>query len=125
MIMCTLISIKVNKKGMINLDSSGWILVFIILGVIGVIVYFWNTNKGDEYTPPAPPVPSPKPPEPTPAPKPPEPNPVPKPPVPEKLKYVTIYEYTSVQTVRKCSYCDGENKSGTRVCCICGKEIDT
>ena len=94
-----------------------------ILGVLGVIVYFWNTNKGDEpYTPPTP---SPKPPEPTPAPKPPEPNPAPKPPVREKLKYVTIYEYTSVQTVRKCSYCDGENKCGTKVCCICGKEIDT
>ena len=43
----------------------------------------------------------------------------------EEQKYVSIYEYTSVQSVKKCAHCDGENKYGAKVCCICGNDIDS
>lgn len=94
------------------MDSAGWILIILIIGVVTMLIYLNNR------------------PEPTPAPKPPEPPPSPKPPTPtpekkEEKKYVTIYEYTSVQNIKKCAYCDGENTYGTKVCRICGNDIDS
>ena len=102
------------------MDSAGWI-IFFVLGLFIFIIYFAqkDSSSGSGSASPTPPAPVSKPPEPTP--KPPEPTPPKK----EEQKYVSIYEYTSVQTVIRCAYCDGENKHGTKVCCICGNDIDS
>lgn len=94
------------------MDSAGWILIILIIGVVTMLIYLNNRSE---------PTPAPKPPEPPPSPKPPTPPPAKK----EEIKYVTIYEYTSVQHVKKCAYCDGENAYGTKVCRICGNDIDS
>jgi len=102
------------------LDSAGWI-IFLVLGLFIFIIYVAqkDSSSGSGSASPTPPAPVPKPPEPTP--KPPEPTPPKK----EEQKYVSIYEYTSVQSVKKCAHCDGENKYGAKVCCICGNDIDS
>ena len=94
------------------MDSAGWILIILIIGVVTMLIYLNNRSE---------PTPAPKPPEPPPSPKPPTPTPEKK----EEKKYVTIYEYTSVQHIKKCAYCDGENAYGTKVCRICGNDIDS
>lgn len=96
-----------------DLDSAAWI-IFLVLGLFVFIIYVAqkDSSSGSEPTPTPPPVPTPKPPEPA-------------PPKKEEQKYVSIYEYTSVQSVKKCAYCDGENTYGTKVCCICGNDIDS
>lgn len=95
------------------MDSAGWFLLFLLIGVVALLVYLNKKSERDSpsYTPPTP----------TPAPKPPEPTP----PKEKEQKYISIYEYTPVQTVKRCAYCDGENKHGTKVCCICGNDIDS
>lgn len=95
------------------MDSAGWFLLFLLIGVVALLVFLNKKSESDSpsYTPPTP----------TPAPKPPEPTP----PNEKEQKYISIYEYTPVQTVKRCAYCDGENKHGTKVCCICGNDIDS
>lgn len=94
------------------MDSAGWILIILIIGVVGMLIYLNNRSE---------PTPTPKPPEPPPSPKPPTPTPVKK----EEIKYVTIYEYTSSQYVKRCAYCDGENACSAKICSICGNNIDS
>ena len=95
------------------MDSAGWI-IFFVLGLFIFIIYVAqkDSSSGSRSASPTPPAPAPKPPEPT-------------PPKKEEQKYVSIYEYTSVQSVKKCAHCDGENKYGAKVCCICGNDIDS
>lgn len=95
------------------MESSGWVILLFVLGLFAFIIYIAqkDTSTGAEHTTPSPP----------PAPKPPEPAPSPK----TEQKYITIYEYTSTQSVKKCAYCDGENSYGAKVCCICGSDIDS
>ena len=102
------------------MDSAGWI-IFLVLGLFIFIIYIAqkDSSSGSELASPTPPAPAPKPPEPTP--KPPEPTPPKK----EEQKYVSIYEYTPLHSVKKCAHCDGENKYGAKVCCICGNDIDS
>ena len=102
------------------MDSAGWI-IFLVLGLFVFIIYVAqkDSSSGSGTTSPTPPATAPKPSEPTP--KPPEPVPPKK----EEQKYVSIYEYTSLQNVKRCAYCDGENKYGVKVCCICGSDIDS
>ena len=96
------------------MDSIGWIIVLLFLGIIGFAIYVSqkNSSAGGTYVPPTPPTPAPKPPDPVPSKK-------------EEPKYISIYEYTPVQTVKRCAYCDGENNHGSKVCCICGNDIDS
>ena len=96
-----------------GLDTSV-VDILIFLGLFIFIIYavLKDSSPGSKPTPTPPPVPTPKPPEPA-------------PPKKEEQKFVSIYEYTSVQSVKKCAYCDGENKYGTKVCCICGNDIDS
>ena len=42
----------------------------------------------------------------------------------DEQKYVSIYEYTTFKTAKKCAYCDGENLCDAEVCCICGIHFD-
>ena len=95
------------------MDSAGWI-IFLVLGLFIFIIYVAqkDSSSGSGSASPTPPAPASKPPEPT-------------PPKKEEQKYVSIYEYTSVQSVKKCAHCDGENKYGAKVCCICGNDIDS
>lgn len=95
------------------MDSAGWI-IFFVLGLLVFIIYVSQkgSSSGSEPTPTPPPVPTPKPPEPA-------------PPKKEEQKYVSIYEYTSLHSVKQCAHCDGENKYGAKICCICGNDIDS
>lgn len=43
----------------------------------------------------------------------------------EQPKYVTIYEFSPKESIKICSYCDGENPIDTHHCSICGEEIGT
>ena len=96
------------------MDSAGAIILLIVLGLLGFIIYAAKKDFSTEgeHIPPTSPTPAPKPTDPAPPPK-------------KEQKYISIYEYTSVQSVKKCAYCDGENKHGTKVCCICGSDIDS
>lgn len=97
-----------------DLDSAAWI-IFLVLGLPFVLIIYVaqkDSSSGSEATPTPPTVPTPKPPEPV-------------PPKKEEQKYVSIYEYTSLHSVKKCAHCDGENKYGAKICCICGNDIDS
>lgn len=96
------------------MDSAGWVILLFVLGLFSFIIYVAqkDSSTGEEHTTPSPPTPAPKPPEPAPPPK-------------KEQRYISIYEYTSTQPVKKCAYCDGENANGAKVCCICGSDIDS
>lgn len=93
------------------MDSAGWILIILIIGVVAMLIYLNNRSE---------PTLEPESPESPPTPKPPESTPQ-----KEEKKYVTIYEYTPARLVKKCAYCDGENAYDTKVCRICGNDIDS
>lgn len=90
--------------------------LFLLLFFVGIICAFVYVIKSSNEEP-APPTP----PDPKPTPKPPEPVPVKK----EEQKYVSIYEYTSLQSIKRCAHCDGENTYAAKVCQICGNDIDS
>lgn len=96
------------------MDFAGSVLLLIVLGLLGFIIYAAKKDFSTEekHTTPTPPTPAPKPPDPAPPPK-------------KEQKYISIYEYTFTQPVKKCAHCDGENKYGAKVCCICGNDIDS
>ncbi len=96
------------------MDSAGWVILLFIFGFFAFVIYIVRKDSSTEDDPPMPSPPSP-------AQKPPEPTP----PKEKEQKFFSIYEYTPVQTVKRCAYCDGENKTGTKVCCICGNDIDS
>ena len=111
------------------MDQSEILALLSFLGLIALIAYLVkkDVSGSSSDAPPSPAAdPAPKPP----APKPPAPVPSPSPSgsAPRKnkeQKYISIYEYASLQPVRKCAYCDGENKCDAKICCICGSDIDS
>lgn len=102
---------NIKSKGMISMDSTGWFIIFLVIGIAVLAIYLYK-QSASKSTPPTP-VSDPEKTPPTPA-------PVRK----EPPKYISIYEYRSTQTVRKCACCDGENPYGTKVCSICGNDFD-
>lgn len=96
------------------MDSAGSFILLIVLGLLGFIIYAAKKDFSteEEHATPTPPPPAPKPTDPA-------------PPTKKEQKYITIYEYTSVKNVKRCAYCDGENKYGAKVCRICGNDIDS
>lgn len=99
------------------MDSTGWILIVLIIGVIAVLIYLNTKSKAsleDEMT---------------------EPVPESKPPVMPIVtdsglgvieeKYVSIYEYSTAKNMKRCPCCDGENVYGAKICHICGNDIES
>ena len=97
------------------MNSTGWIILLLVLGIFGFIIDFTHKVRitREEHSMPSTPTP-------TPMPKSPEPAPSPK----RVQKYVSIYEYSSVRNTKNCGYCDGENVCDAKVCCVCGNDID-
>ncbi len=99
------------------MDTIGFWIFMLFLGFVGYLIYFLSRSDGEEgkHTPTTPGSVSP--------PAPPKPQPVP---VKQKEgKYVTIYEFYAPQSIVRCAMCDGENPHGTKVCRICGNEMDS
>lgn len=107
------------------MDSTGWILIALIICVIAALI---RVNKKSK--PPIVPKTIERVSEP-------EPKPTPTPvshesakitnPVSMKIekKYVSIYEYSAAKNMRRCPCCDGENADGIKICRICGNNIDS
>lgn len=97
-----------------------WVfMLFLIVGsLLFVFAYVFAISNDEPKSPtPADPKLTPEPPKPTP--------PQPTPPQKVEQKYVSIYEYTPCQSMKRCAHCDGENTYDARVCQICGNDIDS
>lgn len=101
------------------MDSTGWILIALIICVIAALIRVNKKSKPPMVTKTIERVSEP------------DPTPVShesaKITNPESMKngkkYVSIYEYTAAKNMKRCPCCDGENVYGAKICRICGNDI--